>query len=1307
MPNHHRMLPWRIASTLAWLVLSAPCNATVSQAPLAVGVDIPGSLALTPSVEWPTVLSVANLDSYSSANAYSGYFDSDKCYIYTYANAGGPTNSSNLDNSWFEPNSAANNHHCNGAKQWSGNFLNWAATPTIDPFRSALTGGARIRDTKTLTVLQKARHDGQNDAGNRLNTWQGIIPQSEIAGATPFAANWDRLYIRLQDLGFDMLFSYWNDRIGGGGSSGEMQSVWTDLNPNDKSGQWNGNSLKKDYYPNNNRQQPRYSVYRTRIQVKVCDPNIGLEANCKRYSATSYKPEGLLQQYSDKLRYSVFSYLNDSNDMRDGGVLRAQQAFIGPVKPDQSPNNRAEWDAVTGIQIANPSPTEASDTKGIDGVSAGITNSGVLNYINKFGSMPDIGRDHYRNLKSHDPASELYYTALRYFKHQGNISTYSDLPVDATDRYGQADGFPVVTDWQDPITYSCQKNVILGIGDTNTWDDKNLPGGLTSSGGEPATPIEITSDTSVNVETATQKVASLEGIPINTPFTGRGNSAYIAGLAYDAHTRDQRSDLPGSQTISTYWMDVREGQTLAGRASNQYWLAAKYGGFSVPQGFSSDRATSTTITDDMWWTNGETLASGDKRPDNFYVASDAPNMIRGLRAAFAKIVQETTTSTSSIGTNGQTLDTGSGTFQTQFEPKLWSGDLIARAVSSSGVSNTISWSAASKLDTVTPRNRNIFTSNTLTTRDNNRYSLATASGVGFLWDSLDTASKTALQKTSTADVFVGPVEGARRLDYLRGERSQETTVSNPLRKRKNRMGDIVNSDPFYVGTPDYGYSRLTGTLWGNAGTAYLTYRQNSATRKAVVAVGANDGMLHVFDASLSDGGSELFAYVPRTLMGELYRLTDPSYNHHYYVDGSPNGGDAWIDGWKSLIVGTAGAGGNTVFALDVSAPANMNASSVLWEFSSPDMHYPIQKPTLAALENGKFGVIVSSGFSDADVANGKIWILDAGTGSVIKSFTIPTTGGLGEPLAIDTNNDRIVDRLYVGDTKGNLWRIDLKGTDPSSWDAPSPLKSGDDILPLFTARAGNSSNNQAQPITAPLEAALNSDGNPIVLFGTGSYYQLGDNEIPSNPRMESFYGLIDRGQQINRNDLVEQSIIAQQAFGNIKARAVSSARVTTEKSGWFMDLVWKASNGGAGTLTSERVIARPVLRNGVLVFTTMIPNSDPCGGGGTSWIMTLNVLTGGTLNSTFFDYNGDGTFDQRDYYTLANGTKVPFSGISNEQNGIIKVPSFIKGGTSNSSGTSNSGRTKITFTNASGAVVILDVNDLNGASNRTTWREIR
>lgn len=125
--------------------------------------------------------------------------------------------------------------------------------------------------------------------------------------------------------------------------------------------------------------------------------------------------------------------------------------------------------------------------------------------------------------------------------------------------------------------------MVLGIGDVNTHRDKNLPGN-TSSANEPAKPSEVSSDTTVNVRTATDKIAELEGISIDTAsgsYSGRNNSAFMAGLAYDANTSDIRADFAGTQTIQTYWVDVLEGQVLQDKRDNQFWLTAKYGGFEV------------------------------------------------------------------------------------------------------------------------------------------------------------------------------------------------------------------------------------------------------------------------------------------------------------------------------------------------------------------------------------------------------------------------------------------------------------------------------------------------------------------------------------------------------------------------------------------------------------------------------------------------------------------------------------------------------------------------------------------------------
>ncbi|WP_417660102.1 pilus assembly protein [Pseudidiomarina sp.] len=1232
-----RKLKSAVSFALSLCIATAvsPSHADISQSPLLLGGgSVPGNLALVPSVEWPTVLSVANTGNYSPQNTYIGYFNSNKCYIY------------DQGNQWFEPNSDATSHTCSGSKQWSGNFLNWAATPTIDPFRSALTGGYRYRDTSTETVLQKARHSGQSSAGNRMEDTkaQGLIAKADIAGAAPVTTEWDNLYIRLQGLGADMLFSNWKDGIGGGGSSAEKQAEWVSYEPNN-SAQWVDGRLITAFTPQGTNQVK--SVYRVKIRVKVCDPGKGLETNCERYPNGNYKPVGLLQQYSGDLRYSIFGYLNDGDMLRDGGVLRAQQKFISPSA------DNPEWNANTGVMIINPDSITTT-------LGRTISNSGVMNYLNKFGELnADGSLKTDGDFKSHDPVSELYYTALRYFKNQGNVGAYSTASPDhnskpngtVLDRWH--DGFPVITDWNDPIQYACQKNVILGIGDTNTHRDKNLPGNAVRTD-EPSVPSEVSSDTTVNAVTATDKVAELEGITINTPFTGRENSAYIAGLAYDANTKDLRSDYAGRQSVSTYWVDVREGQSLAGKTGNQYWLAAKYGGFKVPKDFGDPYKRTAALDPEWWRTNTDMLATNYPRPDNFFVASDAANMVGSLRKAFAQIANEVESTTASLATNSTRLETDTALFQSRLDSSFWSGDVLARRVDDNGIvaSNT-AWSAAQKLDNLSSvDSRKIFTVRPATTAGTSGELVAT-SGVNFDWNDLDGTQRSLLQQPLEATIS----NAQSRLAYLRGDRTNEITSDNRtklFRQRGSRLGDIVNSDPQYIHQQDFGYSRLSWGTNGAVGKAYTAFRASSTyqNRTPTVIVGANDGMLHGFDARVSDtagsnGGSELFAYVPNGVFSNLINLTDPAYSHRYYVDGTPRVSDVWIgSSWKTMVVGTTGAGGKSIFALDVTNPGSMTSNSVMWEFSHPDMGYTIGQPALVALPNQRFGVIVSSGYHETAPEDGKVWILDAADGSIIQEIELPTTGNLGSPLASDTDYNQVADRVYVADTLGNVWRIDLNGSTPSGWDIPGSLGNN----PLFIAKIGTT----RQAITAPLSSAFNGKGEHMIFFGTGSFYRDGDNEIPVSPPVDTFYGIIDRGQAIDgRNNLLKQAVIKEATLDSgLNVRAITDNALTNQ-SGWYIDLGWLEGTGSTGA-KGERVIAKPTLRTDRVIFTTMTPSANPCGFGGTSFIMAMNLSSGSRLNYVYFDTDGDGAPDDGDTTTIGDNGNAPWSGISDHDDGVSK-----------------------------------------------------
>ena len=196
-----RRMASRVALALCGLVALLPmaqAQTALADAPVLASRSVPGNLALPLSVEWPTSQRTAHVADYDTASEFLGYFDPNKCYTYTYDNtdvALRPTDVTKV--SYFQPAGGATNHVCVG--KWSGNFLNWAATPTIDPFRWALTGGFRVVDTTALTVLEKAWAD----------THTGLYPDKAIsaalaAGATPFnfAVN-----VRIAGLGNKMRFT--------------------------------------------------------------------------------------------------------------------------------------------------------------------------------------------------------------------------------------------------------------------------------------------------------------------------------------------------------------------------------------------------------------------------------------------------------------------------------------------------------------------------------------------------------------------------------------------------------------------------------------------------------------------------------------------------------------------------------------------------------------------------------------------------------------------------------------------------------------------------------------------------------------------------------------------------------------------------------------------------------------------------------------------------------------------------------------------------------------------------------------------
>ena len=549
----------------------------------------------------------------------------------------------------------------------------------------------------------------------------------------------------------------------------------------------------------------------------------------------------------------------------------------------------------------------------------------------------------------------------------------------------------------------------------------------------------------------------------------------------------------------------------------------------------------------------------------------------------------------------------SSAFYTSYDSTKWSGDVTAVTLKvGGGVDSAVKpWgddTAASLLDARTPSGRAIFTS---------QLNLAGPdpvwTGSTFQWANLSADQLTALRGTPTVDAGTTAI-GTGRLDYLRGVRTNEGTT---YRERESVLGDIVNSNVWFMkGVPNAGYTT----------TDYLTFTktQKDANRTDALFVGANDGMLHAFDA---DDGSELFAYVPLGAYANLASLASTTYAHKYFVDGSPFTADyckaytaAVCSDWGTALVGFMGAGGKGFFMLDVTDPAAMTASKVLMDTTSgylpgdtnadPDIGHITQKPVteqgnplasrqIARMNDGKWALVTGNGYNSTDEkAVLIIQYLDGSAPKKIYATTVVGQGnGLSAPRLIDLNGDSRPDVAYAGDLKGNLYKFDLASTDPAEWKVAGGGA-------MFTAKSGSGAE---QPITTAPVYQAHPNGGLMVVFGTGQNLTVADRE---DITVQSFYGLYDFGFKLKP---APQSFVA----GGVEIFAARKNDQATN---------WSPSPGLRSTQMLQQTIDAAAGTTSRALDTNSLPGIKAMGSTYRGWYMDLPVQRERVLrNPRWFD----------------------------------------------------------------------------------------
>jgi len=479
----------------------------------------------------------------------------------------------------------------------------------------------------------------------------------------------------------------------------------------------------------------------------------------------------------------------------------------------------------------------------------------------------------------------------------------------------------------------------------------------------------------------------------------------------------------------------------------------------------------------------------------------------------------------------------------------------------------------------------------------------------FLGDANLTAESNAFDtsnKNLTANLLgVGPSERDKLIQYIQGYDSYaKTKDKNTLQKRRWLLGGIADSRPLVV-----------------------PYKNS----QSVIFVGANDGMLHAFDDAT---GEELWGFIPYELLGRLKDLPRAN-SPQYYVDGSPK---AYLTESQKIIVFGLGKGGSYYYALDVTDPDN---PKFLWKIG-PDiagyseMGQAWSTPQIGKVKNeNKEEVVcfIGGGYDEnqiskkgravyvVDIMTGtQVWRWDYGKDSNMR-YSIPSDISM-----VDTNGDGYVDRLYVGDTGGKLWRFDINNSDPNTWTARVIFNSNASIFA-----------SSAQNIFYRPDVTLEK-GYEMVFFGTG------DREHPEEKGVINYiYAIKDKG----LNSILSESDLENATHG------VKGPGESEEKQGWYITL----ENKG------EKVLSSPVVIFGAAYFTTFTPSQT--GNEGIARLYVLNYKNGNPILNLNPENDTDGVKIDLSDRSKVIGTGIPSSTIISVIDGKLIAFTGIEGGVYN------------------------------------------
>ena len=494
------------------------------------------------------------------------------------------------------------------------------------------------------------------------------------------------------------------------------------------------------------------------------------------------------------------------------------------------------------------------------------------------------------------------------------------------------------------------------------------------------------------------------------------------------------------------------------------------------------------------------------------------------------------------------------------------------------------------------------------------------------------------------------------LKYARGYDVTDITSCNSPGIRSWLMGDALHSRPLAI---NYGGSSST----------------NPDIR---LLVGGNDGYMRMYRNTTSNGaesGEEIWAFMPREVMPILKDLIDnnAATYHKYGVDGASSAyildenGDGTISGNdKVWLYFGLRRGGRAYYALDITNP---DSPSLLWSINSSDsdfseLGYTFAQPVVALIDwghaDGEKPVVIfpggydlnkdNSGTGTDDSVGNALYIVDAETGALVwkavnsgaSSTTVHvvnTIPDLVDSIAsnitvLDSNNDTLADRIYVGSTGGIVWRVDLAGDDRNDWS----------MNPVLNVGRHSTSGIDRRFFHAPdVSFTADEDDNDrfdAVAIGTGDRPNPLDQTVANQ-----FYMLKDRFTSVYLPDPSNPNpptLIDGSALTDLTDNCLQDADVSCPTS-LNLDLGWRIDLEESG----EKNLASPLILGGSIIFTTYIPpsgTSNQCGaeeGNGAIYGIRLQDATAVSNRVVANDNDGGGELQKEDRVEWLNSGGIP------------------------------------------------------------------